>query len=127
MLDDATIERSIEGDVTHLRHSSGKMSGSRNAAKQAAAAKYLEGTMGWLHGQPQSGDVCYYCRERFKPGQMRYRIMHDLPGSWGPALLCMDCFKPRRTKAVSAMALGGTTRNAPVAASTSTPFATPAT
>lgn len=51
--------------------------------------------MGWHSDQPASGDVCYYCRRRFSPGQMRYRIMHSTSGGtvWGPALLCMECFK----------------------------------
>jgi hypothetical protein len=77
--------------VTRPRHSSGKMSGSRNPNTQRDA--YPEGTNGWHCAQPQSADVCYYCRLRFSPGQMRYRIMQALPSGWGPALLCMDCFK----------------------------------
>ena len=76
--------------VTPIRHFSGKMSGSRNAN---GPSKCAEGTNGWFADQPQSGDVCYYCRARFEPGQMRYRIMNAIPLGWGPAVLCMDCFK----------------------------------
>jgi hypothetical protein len=76
--------------VTHTRHSSGRMSGSRNTDR---VCDYREGTNGWLAEQPSSGDVCYYCRERFAPGQIRFRIMNCVPVGWGAALLCMDCFK----------------------------------
>jgi len=77
--------------VTRIRHFSGKMSGSRNVSRPLDA--YPKGTYGWLSNQPSSGDVCYYCRERFEPGHLRWRIMHSVPMGWGPALLCMDCFK----------------------------------
>jgi hypothetical protein len=88
------------GTVTRIRHSSGKMSGSRNARE---ADTYPEWTYGWLSAQPQSADVCYYCRERFEPGQLRWRIKHSIPAGWGPALLCMDCFKQENDVSV----LGG--------------------
>ena len=86
--DDAPPKRPA---VTYLRHFSGRMSGSRN--EDRPLDKYPEGTNGWLCDQPQSGDVCYYCRQRFSPDQLRYRIMQIVPGGWGPALLCMECFK----------------------------------
>jgi hypothetical protein len=92
--------------VTRIRHLSGRMSGSRNADHEKVPTwmqekypvafpegRYREGTNGWLSAQPQSPHVCYYCRERFAPEQMRYRIMHSTASGWGPALLCMDCFK----------------------------------
>lgn len=78
--------------VTHTRHFSGKMSGSRNA-KADRPDQCREGTYGWLWAQPSSGDVCYYCRSKFDAGQLRYRIMQGVPTGWGAALLCMECFK----------------------------------
>jgi hypothetical protein len=76
--------------VTHIRHSSGRMSGSRNA--DLVRDRHREGTNGWHADQPASADVCYYCRERFVSGQLRCRIMNIVPSGWGPALLCMPCF-----------------------------------
>jgi hypothetical protein len=111
--------------VTRPRHSSGKMSGSRNPNTQRDA--YPEGTNGWHCAQPQSADVCYYCRLRFSPGQMRYRIMQALPSGWGPALLCMDCFKAETDE--SCLGYGATrhTIRSLAATSTSTLFAIHAT
>jgi hypothetical protein len=84
----------IGSSVTHLRHFSGKMSGSRNADRSSSSGERPEVvTNGWLADQPSSGDVCYYCGERFEPNQMRYRVMQAVAGGWGPALLCMECFK----------------------------------
>ena len=83
--------QTIRGAVTYSRHFSGKMSGSRNANRPRDA--YPKGTNGWLCDQPSSGDVCYYCRQRFAPDQMRFRIMQAVPGGWGAALLCVECFK----------------------------------
>jgi hypothetical protein len=82
---------SNENTVTRIRHSSGKMSGSRNASRPRDA--YPEWTCGRIWAQPQSADVCYYCRESFEPGQRRWRILNAVPAGWRPALLCMDCFK----------------------------------
>ena len=70
-----------KGTVTRIRHFSGKMSGSRNANRPRD--KHPEGTMGWLWDQPQSGDVCCYCREKFEAGQLRYRIMQATPAFGG--------------------------------------------
>ncbi len=93
--------------VTPTRHFSGKMSGSRNAD---GPSKYAEGTYGWLFDQPQSGDVCYYCRQKFEPGQLRYRIMNSVMSAnngWGPALLCMDCFKQENSADILGLGLNG--------------------
>ena len=94
--------------VTSIRHFSGRMSGSRNADRQPD--KYPEGSNGWLCEQPSSGDVCYYCRERFEPGQMRYRIMNAVnsaPHGWGPAVLCMGYFKAETDVSVLGLGPGG--------------------
>jgi hypothetical protein len=87
------------GSVTHLRHFSGKMSGSRNADRSSGERPEVV-TMGWLAGQPSSGDVCYYCGKRFAPDQLRYRVMQAVASGWGPALLCMDCFKSENDDSV---------------------------
>jgi hypothetical protein len=84
--------------VTHLRHFSGRMSGSCNADWPRDACP--EGTKGWLADQPSSGDVCYYCRRGFSADQMRYRIMNIVPSGWGAALLCMECFKAETDESV---------------------------
>jgi hypothetical protein len=86
--------------VTHIRHFSGRMSGSRNADTPLDQSIPEVITYGWLAYQPQSAAVCYYCRERFAPDQMRYRIMHATASGWGPALLCMDCFKAETDESV---------------------------
>jgi hypothetical protein len=64
-----------------------------DAIEASAEGDPPEGTYGRLAAQPSSGDVCYYCRQRFSADQMRYRIMHAVPSGWGAALLCMECFK----------------------------------
>jgi hypothetical protein len=81
------------------------MSGSRNATNDPNA--YREGTNGWHMSQPQSADVCYRCREFFSAGQMRYRVMEILPNSFGPALLCMDCFKSETDVSCLGEGVGG--------------------
>jgi hypothetical protein len=98
----ATIESAVLSPkrpaVTRLRHFSGKMSGSCNADGLRDA--FPEGTSGWFSAQPSSGDVCYYCRQRFSADQMRYRIMNIVPSGWGAALLCMECFKAETDESV---------------------------
>jgi endogenous inhibitor of DNA gyrase (YacG/DUF329 family) len=69
--------------VTPLRHFSGKMSGSRNGTKTR------DGDWDWERSVDAS--CCYWCRERFAPGQMRYPILHDCKRE--PVSLCLDCFK----------------------------------
>ena len=91
---DPTATPTNKSRVTRIRHSSGKMSGSGNATRLDPQRVRTEGvTYGELASQPQSADVCYYCAERFEPGQLRWRILQTVPAGWGPALLCMDCFK----------------------------------
>ena len=75
--------------VTRIRHFSGKMSGSGNADR----APYPVRTYGELTAQSQSAEFCYYCPERFEPVQLRWRVTAGTASGWGPALLCMDCFK----------------------------------
>jgi len=71
------------GSVTPLRHFSGKMSGSRNARRTRDGC--------WDHERSVDASCCYWCRDRFDPGQMRYPILHE----WNcqPVSLCLDCFK----------------------------------
>ncbi len=80
--------------VTRIRHFSGKMSGSGNATRLDPYRVRTEGvTYGELTDQSQSAEFCYYCAERFEPGHLRWRVTAATASGWGPALLCMDCFK----------------------------------
>jgi hypothetical protein len=73
-----------EGDgVTPLRHFSGKMSGSRNGTRTRDG--------NWDYERSVDASCCYWCRDRFAPGQMRYPILHDWKCQ--PVSLCLDCFK----------------------------------
>src|SRR6266566_1140140 len=84
-----TIERPAKtrktsgGSVTPSRHFSGKMSGSRNDTRTRDGA--------WDHERSVDASCCYWCRDRFAPGQMRYPILHEWKCQ--PVSLCLDCFK----------------------------------
>jgi predicted nucleic acid-binding Zn ribbon protein len=69
--------------VTPSRHFSGKMSGSRNGTRTRDGD--------WDCWRSVDASCCYWCRDRFAPGQMRYPILHE----WNcqPVSLCLDCFK----------------------------------
>jgi hypothetical protein len=69
--------------VTPLRHFSGKMSGSRNGTRTHDG--------GWDYERSVDASCCYWCRDRFGPGQMRYPILHEWKCQ--PVSLCLDCFK----------------------------------
>jgi hypothetical protein len=71
------------GGVTPLRHFSGKMSGSRNGSKTRNG--------GWDYERSVDATCCYWCRDRFASGQMRYPIVHGWECQ--PVSLCLDCFK----------------------------------
>jgi hypothetical protein len=71
------------GSVTHLRHFSGKMSGSRNGTKTRDG--------NGDHKRSVDASCCYWCRDRFAPGRMRYPILHGWKCE--PVSLCLDCFK----------------------------------
>jgi hypothetical protein len=67
--------------VTPIRHISGKLSGSRNASPGPYA------------GRSRDASSCHWCRNPFKPGQMRYPILDDTTGGWETVSICMSCFK----------------------------------
>jgi hypothetical protein len=69
--------------VTPIRHFSGKMSGSRNGSRTRDG--------NWDHERSVDASCCYWCRDRFAPGQMRYPILHEWKCE--PVSLCLDCFK----------------------------------
>jgi hypothetical protein len=65
-----------EPPVTVRRYFFGKLSRNRNDPERSTP------------------DACHWCRERFKPGQMRYPVLTGVAGlGWAIASLCMDCFK----------------------------------
>jgi hypothetical protein len=64
--------------VTGTRFISGKLSRSRNDDNL---------------GRSLEAHTCHWCREPFRPGQMRYPVMTDTSLGWALASLCMDCFK----------------------------------
>jgi hypothetical protein len=63
--------------VTDARYFSAKSSRSRND--------------GW--GASLEAHTCHWCREPFKPEQMRYPVTTDCSRGWALVSLCMDCFK----------------------------------
>lgn len=69
--------------VTSLRHFSGKMSGSRNGTRTRDGD--------WDYERSVEASCCYWCRDRFAPGRMRYPILHEWKCQ--PVSLCLDCFK----------------------------------
>jgi predicted nucleic acid-binding Zn ribbon protein len=71
------------GGVTPLRHFSGKMSGSRNGTRTR------DGDLDCWRSVDAA--CCYWCRDRFASGQMRYPILHEWKCQ--PVSLCLDCFK----------------------------------
>jgi hypothetical protein len=72
-----------QGSVTPIRLISGKLSGSRNGRD----------TRDDNWGRSIDADVCHWCDQRFKPGQMRYPIMTDCSLGWSAVSVCMECFK----------------------------------
>ena len=76
-------ERRQRARVTPTRHFSGKMSGSRNETRTRDGK--------WDHERSVDACCCYWCRDRFAPGQMRYPILHEWKCE--PVSLCLDCFK----------------------------------
>jgi hypothetical protein len=59
------------------------MSGSRNGTRTRDG--------GWDYERSVDASCCYWCRDRFTPGQMRYPILHEWKCQ--PVSLCLDCFK----------------------------------
>jgi hypothetical protein len=75
-------------DVTDRPYFSSKISSNRNAGYGATDT---------------TPDHCHWCRESFRPGQMRYPVATgvDHGGGWGLASVCMDCFKQADDEAAS--------------------------
>jgi|SRR6516165_395213 hypothetical protein len=63
--------------VTDTRYFSGKLSQSRNDDDRYRL-------------EPNG---CHWCREAFKPGQMRYPVTTATSLGWSLVSVCMDCFK----------------------------------
>jgi hypothetical protein len=59
------------------------MSGSRNGIKTRDGD--------WDYERSVDASCCYWCRDRFAAGQMRYPILHEWKCE--PVSLCLDCFK----------------------------------
>ena len=75
-------------DVTDRRYFSSKISSNRNGGYGATDT---------------TPDHCHWCRESFRPGQMRYPVATgvEYSGGWGLASVCMDCFKQADDEAAS--------------------------
>jgi hypothetical protein len=81
--------------VTPLRHFSGKMSGSRNGTRTRDGD--------WDYERSVDASCCYWCRDRFAPGQMRYPILHEWKCQ--PVSLCLDCFKSEEAESYDPAAI----------------------
>jgi predicted nucleic acid-binding Zn ribbon protein len=82
-MDGGDMTNAERRSVTPIQNFSGKMSGSRNE-KRAHDGR-------WDYERSVDASCCYWCRERFAAGQMRYPILHDWKCQ--PVSLCLDCFK----------------------------------
>jgi hypothetical protein len=69
----------MSGDcVTDTRYFSGKLSHRRN---DGVLRRSVE------------AHTCHWCREKFRPGQMRCPVTTSTSVGWAVVSLCMDCFK----------------------------------
>ena len=75
-----------EGSVTATRYFSRKLSASRNADRNRIDPRHL---------CDSTPDACHWCRDPFKPGQVRSLVLTGVwhSGGWGIASVCMECFE----------------------------------
>jgi hypothetical protein len=79
----------INGTVTRERKIPPNMLRSRNGQLKGELSKHKDDRY------RRTPDACHYCRDDYKPGQMRFIVLTAVNycGGWAQASLCMDCFK----------------------------------